>query len=225
MRKVDENSIGESVKDKISSLVDKNVGLSMGLAGSIAINIILAIAFLTIETVVKVELPPKFITDNVEQIEFEITNNKATKEHYAMLGYYYISETSSFTSKEIGKKMKLIIGAYHPDLIKKEIKEIDAETGREYSTSAFQKIKNFESNIKKEKVKQEFTIKKVHEPIMAYGNTEATLTIEGVVDQEFELIKNEDPIVKQKPCSYTISLGREGGNTYVIGYQTTCFDN
>ncbi len=213
--------LGNENKDKIEELFKKNSSLTIALLVSIFTNIILIIGYINIERTVKIEMPPKFISDNNPGIEFEINNSEATSDFYKMWGYYYINETANFQSKEIQNKMKLITKAYEPKKLKLERKELDKE-GKSYVTSDFQEINDFVKNIKKEKVSQKFLVKKVHKPEIAYGNNEASLKIEGIAEQVFEISKS-DPINKDRLCEYNIVLKREGGNLYVMGYQTNCF--
>lgn len=217
-----ENNFGTEEKDKFANLIEKTNSQTIIIIFLCIIVLALILGILNMQMNVKVELPPKFISDNTEQIKIDISNDKATADYYKMWGYYYINETANFKSKEISKKIGLIKKAYESKRLKKERKEID-ENGKEYSTTDEKKLDEFVKNIKKEKVSQSFTPTDVHKPILLYDNSEASLTIDGVADQIFEKMP-KDPITKDKACFYEIKLNRKGGNTYVIGYKTNCFD-
>jgi len=213
--------IGNENKDKINELIKNNSSLMIVLLISVFTNIILIIGYINIERTVKVEMPPKVISDNNPGIEFDVNNNSATSDYYKTWGYFFISETANFKSKEIQNKMRLITKAYDPQKLKLERQQLD-KNGKSYITSDFEELNDFVKNIKKEKVSQKFVVKKVHNPDMAYGNKEASLKIEGIAEQEFEISKS-DPINKDEICEYNIALKREEGNLYVTGYQTNCF--
>jgi len=213
---------GTENTDRINELFERNNGLTIALFVSVILNIFLIIGYINIETNVKIEMPPKFIVDNIDDVSIDISNDSASEDYYKIWGYYFINETATFTSKEITKKIQLITKAYEPSLLKTVRDEIDDKTGKEYKTSDFEELNNYAKEIRKEKITQKFIVKNVNKPEIAYGNDEATLTIEGLANQIFEKSKN-NPITKDKPCNYVVSMKRSKGVLYVTGYQTNCF--
>lgn len=220
---MEKNNFGTSEEKKIESLMDKVNSQTIIIICLTIVIVFLIIGYLNIETKVKVELPPKYISDNTTEIHYDISNDSASEDYYKVWGYYYISETSTFKSKEIRKKIALIKRAYDPDRLKKVRKEIDEKTGKEFTTTDNKELDEFSKNIRKEKVSQTFIPIKVHKPEVLYDNSEASLQIDGLATQFFEKMPT-DPITIDKPCYYKIKLKRNGGNTYVNGYKTNCFD-
>lgn len=218
-----ENNIGKEEKDIIANLVNKTNSQTMIIIILTIIIFVLVIGYLNIQTTVRVELPPKFISSNNKEIKYDISNDSASSDYFKIWGYYYINETSTFKSKEISKKIGLIKRAYEPNRLKLLRKDIDEQSGKEFTTSDNKELDDFIKNIRKEKVEQKFYIKKVHKPVMLYDNSEASLKIDGLATQYFEKLKS-DPINIDKPCYYEIKLNRNGGTTYVVGYKTNCFD-
>ncbi len=212
----DEKKIIERLIEKVNSQTIIIIFLSMVIA-------ILAIAFVNIETRVNIEWPPKYISNNTQEIHYDISNDSASEEYYKMWGYYYITETATFKSKEIRKKIALIKRAYDPERLKKQRIEIDEKTGKEFKTTDNKELDEFSKNIRKEKVSQTFIPTKVNKPEVLYDNSEASLKIDGLATQIFEKMPT-DPITQDKPCYYEIKLNRNGGNTYVNAYKTNCFD-
>lgn len=220
---MESNNYGTEETDKLAKLIEKTNSQTIIIIFLCIIITVLVLGLLNMQTNVKIEWPPKYISDNTKEIEIDISNDKASEDYYKIWGYYYINETATFKSKEISKKITLIKRAYEPKRLNLERKELDEKSGKEFTTTDGKELDEFVKNIKKEKVSQIFTPTNVNKPTVLYDNSEASLRIDGIADQIFEKMP-KDPITKDKNCFYEIKLNRKGGNTYVVGYKTNCFD-